>query len=63
MALRSASNKATRTRTGNADPKVALLRKATTAATATHGQGGRKKTRNIPKPITLVKLKFLEPEE
>lgn len=44
----------------NSDPKIALLRKATTAATTRHGIGGRAKSRPRPKP-TLPKLKCLEP--
>lgn len=46
----------------NRDPKVALMRKAATAATTDYGIGGRKKTRPRP-PVTLPKLKCLEDDE
>lgn len=44
----------------NIDPKIRLMRRAATEAIETRGIGGREKTRNRPKKITLPKLKCLE---
>lgn len=38
------------------DAKLALVRKASTAATSRHGIGGRLKTRGGPKPVSLAKV-------
>lgn len=46
----------------NRDPKLRMIRKAMTAATTTHGIGGRLKSRPRPKP-TLPKLKCLEGDD
>jgi hypothetical protein len=46
-------------RGANTDPRISLMRRA--ANVNNHrGVGGREKTRNAPRPITLPKLKFTE---
>ena len=45
------------------DKKLELLRKATTEASTRHGISGAPKTKRLPKPITLPKLKCLEDDE
>lgn len=47
----------------NSDPKIRLMRSATTHATRTYGLGGILKHRRAPKPITLPKLKCLKENE
>lgn len=47
----------------NKDPKLALLRRATTEATTKHGIGGRPKTRGGPKPVTLPKITLQDKED
>jgi hypothetical protein len=44
------------------DHKRELLRKATTEATSKRGINGAVKSKRLPKPITLPKLKCLEDE-
>jgi hypothetical protein len=44
----------------NKDPKLALVRRATTTANTKYGIGGRVKTRGGVKKITLPRLKCLE---
>lgn len=46
----------------NIDPKIKLMRSAQTQANYKFGMGGLPKTHKKPKPITLPKLKCLEPE-
>lgn len=46
----------------NSNRAISLMRQATSKATDKYGNGGRLKTQG-PKPITLAKLTFLEPEK
>jgi hypothetical protein len=47
----------------NQDRVKVMLRRAQSTATEKYGIGGRPKTQRSPKPITLPKLKCLEPDK